>query len=173
MTELTGKKVAVLVEDLYQEMEVWYPIYRLRDAGATVVTVGTGKKEYKSKLGYPVKADADVREVKGADFDAVVIPGGFAPDLMRRYEAVPKFVADAHAAGKVIAAICHGVWICASADILKGRKSTCFFAIKDDVKNAGATYVDQEVCVDGNLVTSRMPDDLPAFVRETIRLIRG
>lgn len=170
---MKGKKIAILIEELYQELEVWYPLYRLREAGATVVTVGTGKPEYKSKLGYPCKADADVRELNGADFDAVVIPGGFAPDFMRRHDAVPKFVADAHRAGAVIAAICHGVWICASADILRGKRATCFFAIRDDVKNAGAEYVDVEVCVDGNLVTSRMPDDLPAFMRETMRLIGG
>lgn len=173
MSGLKGKQVAILVEELYQELEVWYPLYRLREAGAGVVTVGTGKPEYKSKLGYPVAADADAREVRGRDFDAVVIPGGFAPDFMRRHEAVPRFVADAAAAGRVIAAICHGLWICASAGILRGKTVTGFFAIKDDIVNAGATYVDQEVCVDGRLVTSRKPDDLPAFMRETIKLLGG
>lgn len=173
MGGLNGKKVAILVEELYQELEVWYPLYRLREAGATVVTVGTGKPEYKSKLGYPVAAEADARDVRGRDFDAVVIPGGFAPDFMRRHEAVPRFVADAAAAGRVIAAICHGLWICASAGILRGKTATGFFAIKDDIVNAGATWVDQEVCVDGRLVTSRKPDDLPAFLRETIKLLGG
>lgn len=171
--ELHGKKAAVLVEDMYQEMEVWYPIYRLREAGCAVTVVGTGKKEYKSKLGYPCTADADVKEVKAADFDAVVIPGGYAPDILRRYEAVNKFVADAFAKGKVVAAICHGPWVAVSANILKGRTATCFVAIKDDVVNAGAKYVDQEVCVDKNLVTSRMPGDLPAFMRETIKAMKG
>jgi protease I len=173
LADLKGKRAAILVEELYQELEVWYPLYRLREAGATVVTVGTGKPEYKSKLGYPVAAEADARELRGRDFDAVVIPGGFAPDFMRRHESVPKFVADAAAAGRVIAAICHGLWICASAGILKGKRATGFFAIKDDIVNAGAAYVDQEVCVDGRLVTSRKPDDLPAFMRETMRLMGG
>lgn len=173
MGGLKGKRVAILVEELYQELEVWYPLYRLREEGAAVVTVGTGRPEYKSKLGYPVGADTDAREVRGRDFDAVVIPGGFAPDFMRRHEAVPRFVADAASAGRVIAAICHGLWICASAGILRGKTATGFFAIKDDIVNAGATWVDQEVCVDGKLVTARKPDDLPAFMRETIKLLGG
>ena len=170
---IEGKKAAVLVENVYQEMEVWYPVYRLREAGVKTTFVGTGKAEYKSKLGYPVKAEADIKDVKAADFDAVVIPGGFAPDHLRRYEAVNKFVADMDASGKVIGAICHALWVCCSAGILKGRTSTCFFAIKDDVINAGAKYVDQEVCVDRNLVTARKPDDLPAFMREMLKLLDG
>lgn len=168
---LQGKKIAVLVEEQYQELEVWYPIYRLREAGATVVTLGTGKKEYKGKFGYPVTADADVHQAKAADYDAVVVPGGFAPDFMRRHEGPARFVREIFRAGKVVAAICHGLWIPASAGILKGMTATCFSAIRDDVTNAGAKYVDQEVCVDRNLVSARKPDDLPAFVRETIRLV--
>ena len=171
--DLAGKRVALLVEDLYQEMEVWYPLYRLREAGATVTTLGTGKTEYKSKLGYPVTADADVHEVKAADFDGVVVPGGFAPDFMRRHEGPARFVREIFDAGKVVAAICHGLWIPASAGILKGKTVTAFFAIKDDLIHAGANYVDQEVCVDGNLVSSRKPDDLPAFLRETMKLLAG
>lgn len=158
------KKVAILVEDLYQELEVWYPLLRLREAGITPVTVGSGRKTYKSKLGYEVPADVDAREVRGTDFDGVIIPGGYAPDLMRRHESMVRLVADAHRAGKVVAAICHGAWMLCSANVLRGRKATCFFAIKDDVINAGANYVDAEVVVDGNLITSRMPSDLPAFM---------
>lgn len=169
--ELAGKRAAILVEDLYQELEVWYPVYRLREAGVRVTILGTGKKEYKSKVGYPCIPDADVREAKAADFDAVVIPGGYAPDILRRHESVLQFVAEANRLGKVIASICHGLWVNVSAGTLKGRTVTSFFAIKDDVQNAGAKWVDQEVVVDGNHVTSRMPDDLPAFVRETIRLL--
>ncbi|MBI4575735.1 MAG: type 1 glutamine amidotransferase [Planctomycetes bacterium] len=171
MTDLKGRRVAILVEDQYQELEVWYPLYRLREAGAQVVTLGTGRKEYRSKLGYPVEADADVHEARGADYDGVVIPGGFAPDFMRRHEGPARFVREAFQAGRVVAAICHGLWIPVSAGILKGYTATCFFAIQDDVVNAGATYVDREVCVDRRLVTARKPDDLPAFVRETIRLL--
>lgn len=167
--DLKGKKAAVLVEDLYQDLEVWYPLLRLRETGAKVLTIGTGKKTYKSKHGYEIEADADVKEVKPIDFDAVIIPGGYAPDILRRFDAVNKFVAQAHEKDKVISAICHGLWVCASAGILKGHTATCFFAIKDDVINAGAKYIDQEVVVDKNLITSRKPDDLPAFMRETIK----
>lgn len=173
MKDLTGKRAAILVEDLYQELEVWYPLYRLREAGAQVVTVGTGRREYRGKHGYPVTADVDVREVRGGDFDAVIVPGGFAPDLMRRHEGPARFVAEAHLANRVVAAICHGLWVVISAKILRGRTCTSFFAIRDDVENAGATWVDREVVVDGNLVTARMPDDLPAFMRETIRRMAG
>ena len=166
-----SRKVAILVEDLYQEMEVWYPAYRLREAGYETVFVGTGKPEYKSKVGYPVKADADIKEARAADFAGVVVPGGFAPDHLRRHEAVNRFVAEIDKAGKLVASICHGLWVCCSAGMMKGRTSTCFFAIKDDVVHAGAKYVDQEVCVDRNLVTSRKPDDLPAFMRESLKVL--
>jgi protease I len=170
-SELKGKTVAILVEDLYQELEVWYPAYRLREAGAKTLFVGTGKPEYKSKLGYPVKAEADAKEVKAKDLAGIVVPGGYAPDILRRYDAVNQLVADVFKAGGVVSAICHGLWVCCSAGILKGRTATCFFAVKDDVVNAGAKYVDKDVVVDRNLVTSRMPDDLPAFMRETLKLL--
>jgi protease I len=166
-----GKTAAILVENLYQEMEVWVPAYRLREAGVKTVFLGTGQPEYKSKLGYPVPAEGDVKEAKAEDFDALVIPGGFAPDHLRRHESVLQFVRDMDRAKKPIGAICHALWVCCSAGILKGRKATCFFAIKDDVANAGAAYVDQEVVVDGHLVTSRKPDDLPAFMREFLKLL--
>lgn len=165
------KTAAIFVEDLYQEMEVWVPAYRLREAGIKTVFVGTGKPEYKSKLGYPVKAEVSVKEVKAADFDALVVPGGFAPDYLRRHEATSKLVREMDAAGKPIGAICHALWVLCSAGILKGRKVTSFFAIKDDVVNAGAQWLDQEVVVDRNLVTSRTPEDLPAFNRELLKLI--
>ncbi|HYE99120.1 MAG TPA: type 1 glutamine amidotransferase domain-containing protein [Planctomycetota bacterium] len=167
------KTAAILVEDLYQEMEVWVPAYRLREAGIKTVFVGTGKPEYKSKLGYPVKAETSVKEVKAADFDALVVPGGFAPDYLRRHEATSKLVRDMDQAGKPVGAICHALWVLCSAGILKGRKVTSFFAIKDDVVNAGAQWVDQEVVVDRNLVTSRTPEDLPAFNRELLQLIQA
>jgi protease I len=112
-------------------------------------------------------------EVRGADFDAVIIPGGYAPDHMRRYEKMVKLVRDASEAGKVVAAICHGGWMLASADVVRNKTVTCFFAIRDDLVNAGAKYVDQEVVRDGNLVTSRKPDDLPAFCRTIIEALSG
>ena len=165
-----AKTAAIFVEDLYQEMEVWVPAYRLREAGFRTLFVGTGKPEYKSKLGYPVKADVDVKDVKAGDVDVLVVPGGFAPDYLRRHEAVSRLVRDVDGAGKPIGAICHALWVLCSAGILKGRRVTSFFAIKDDVVNAGAQWVDEEVVVDRNLVTSRRPDDLPAFNRELVAL---
>jgi protease I len=167
------KTVAVLIEDVYQEMEVWYPAYRLREAGHRTLFIGTGKPEYKSKLGYPCKAEGDIKEFQAKDFDGVIVPGGFAPDYLRRSPQILAFVAAMDKARKPVGSICHAAWVLCSAGILKGRKATCFFAIKDDVVNAGATYLDQEVVVDGNLVTSRKPDDLPAFMREFLKALAG
>ena len=110
--------------------------------------------------------------VDAGQFDAIVIPGGYAPDHMRRYPAMIKLVRDAHAQGKVVAAICHAGWMLASADIARGKTVTCYRSIKDDLVNAGAVYVDQEVARDGNLITSRSPADLPAFMRETIQALQ-
>jgi protease I len=159
-------RVAVLIEQQYQEMEVWYPVYRLKDAGCEVVLVGPeAGKVYPSKLGYPAKADVAAKDVMASQFDAVVIPGGFCPDYIRRSEPMLKIVHEANDQKKPLAAICHGPWVLCSTTALKGRKATCFYAIKDDVINAGATYVNEEVVVDGHVITSRTPDDLPAFVR--------
>ena len=170
--ELKGKRVAVLAENMYQELELWYPLLRLREAGAETFLVGTGSaKTYASKHGYPADVDVVADQVSAADVDAVVVPGGYAPDLMRRSPAMVKLVREAFEQGKVVAAICHAGWMLASAGVLKGKKATCFFAIKDDVINAGATYVDAEVVRDGNLITSRMPTDLPAFCRTIIEAL--
>ncbi len=170
--ELKGKRVAVLAENMYQELELWYPLLRLREAGAETFVVGTGSAgTYTSKHGYPVQVDVVADQVSAADVDAVVVPGGYSPDLMRRYPAMVNLVREAFEQGKVVAAICHAGWMLASADILKGRQATCFFAIKDDLVNAGADYVDAEVVRDGNLITSRMPSDLPAFCRTIIEAL--
>jgi protease I len=171
---LTGKRVAILAENNYQELELWYPLLRLREEGAEVKVIGTGSAgTYTSKRGYPVKVDAAADEVEAADFDAIIVPGGYAPDLLRRYEAILNLVREAHQQGKVVAAICHAGWVLISAGILKGRQVTCVSAIKDDVINAGATYVDQEVVQDGNIITSRVPTDLPAFCRTIIAALGG
>jgi protease I len=164
--DLQGKRAAVLVEQLYQEMEVWYPIYRLREAGCRVTVVGPeAGHTYPSKLGYPVTSDKAARDVSANDFDVLVIPGGYAPDHMRRCEPMIRLVSTMAEQGKIVAAICHGPWMLCSTQALKGRKATCFVAVKDDVINAGGKYVDAEVIRDGNIITSRKPDDLPAFMR--------
>ena len=170
MRELEGKRAAVLVEQQYQEMEVWYPVYRLREAGCSVTLVGPeAGQTYPSKLGYPAKSDRAAGEVSADDFDLLVIPGGYAPDHMRRCEEMIELTSTMAEQGKPVAAICHGPWVLCSTQALKGRKATCFFAIKDDVTNAGAQYVDAEVVRDGNLITSRKPDDLPAFMQTLIQ----
>ena len=169
---LEGKRVAILAENMYHELELWVPLYRLQEAGAETIIVGTGSAgTYKSKLGYPVEVDLAADQVNASDVDAVIIPGGYAPDLMRRYPAMVSLVSEAFAQGKIVAAICHAGWVLASADVLKSKKATCFFAIKDDLVNAGATYVDTEVVRDGNLITSRMPSDLPAFCRTIVEAL--
>ncbi len=168
---LQGTRVAILIEDLYQELEVWYPYYRLKEAGAEVVLVGTGKPQYQGKHGYPAVASATVDRVSASEVDAVIVPGGWAPDLLRRVPAVVRLVKEAFQQGKLIGAICHAGWVLASAGVLRGRTATCFAAIKDDVVNAGATFVDREVVRDGNLVTSRKPDDLPAFMRTILEAL--
>jgi protease I len=167
--KLKGKRIAVLAENLYQELELWYPVLRMREEGATVVIVGTGSAStYTSKHGYPVSVDVTAGDVSADDFDAVIVPGGYGPDLLRRYDSVLTLVKGIYDQGKVVAAICHAGWVLASAQILAGKTLTSVPAIKDDLIHAGATWVDQEVVVDGNLITSRMPNDLPAFCREII-----
>ena len=169
---LKGQKIAVLVADQYQELEVWYPLLRFREEGAETVAVGAeAGKTYESKKGYPVVADKAVAAVKATDFDAVIIPGGWAPEALRQDAAVLKLVREMDKGGKVVAAICHAGWVIASADIVRGRRVTCFQAIKDDVIHAGGLYVDEEVVVDGNLITSRKPTDLPAFCREIAKAL--
>lgn len=169
---LKGKKIAILAEDLYQDLELWYPYLRFKEEGAEVFVVAPDKsKTYSSKHGYPVKPDKSVSQVNTENLDCIVIPGGYAPDLMRRHPEMVKLVKGAYDNGKVVAGICHAGWMLISAGIVKGKRLTSFFAIKDDLVSAGANYMDQEVVVDGKLVTSRKPDDLPAFCRKIIELL--
>ncbi|HAZ30315.1 TPA: protease [Candidatus Acetothermia bacterium] len=170
---LKERRVAVLVADMYQELEFWYPYLRLKEEGAKVVAVGPEAQEYKSRLGYPARADLSAAQVRAAEFDAVVIPGGYAPDYMRRSPALVAFVREMASAGKPVAAVCHGGWMLCSARVVKGKRVTSVGAIRDDLENAGATWVDQEVVVDGNLITSRVPSDLPAFLRAIIAALSG
>ena len=173
MPQLSGKRIAILVDNFYQEMEIWYPLFRFKEAGAEVVTVGQRAGEtYTSKLGYPCKADKSFDEVSATDFDGVVVPGGYAPDHIRRHAMANQLVKELDRQGKLVAAICHGGWVlCSAGSLLKGRRATSFFAIKDDMVNAGAQWEDAEVVVDRNLVTSRKPEDLPAFCRAAIEVL--
>jgi protease I len=167
--ELTGKRIAILAEDNYQELELWYPLLRLREEGAQVTVVGreTGRV-HTSKHGYEVTADIAANEARSQDYDAIIIPGGYAPDLMRRDPAMVRLARDAYDQGKVVAAICHAAWMLASADIVRGKRLTSFYSIKDDMVNAGATWADEPVVRDGKLITSRVPQDLPYFCKEII-----
>jgi protease I len=168
------KKIAILIEELYQVLEVWYPLLRFKEDGIAVDLIGTGSKaSYGSKEGYPAKADRSIDQVNPDEYAGVVIPGGFAPDFMRRYPQMVEFVRQMNDQGKVVASICHGGWMLVSAGILKGRRATSFFAIKDDLVAAGADFVDEEVVVDGNLITSRKPEDLPAFVVQIIKQLNS
>lgn len=159
------QRVGILVEDLYQDQEVWYPYYRLKEAGVHVLFVGTGKAEYKSKFGYPLVPDIRADKISATTLRGLIVPGGYAPDILRRYPAMVRLVKEAHQRHVVIGAICHAAWLLCSADILQGKTVTCFMAIRDDVVHAGAIYVDRSVVRDGNLITSRTPDDLPDFMR--------
>ena len=168
----SSRHIAILVEDQYQVLEVWYPILRLQEEGIRVTVIGTGGKEvYQSKEGYPVKADAAIDKVNVRDFDGVIIPGGWAPDFLRRHERVVNFVKRLYADGRAVASICHGGWLLVSAGIVKGNKVTSFFAIKDDLIAAGGTWIDRDVVVDKNLITSRKPEDLPPFVQAIIKFV--
>ena len=169
---MPAKKVAIMLDRMYQVLEVWYPYYRLKEAGLVVDFVAAeADREYPSKEGYPCVSTVAAGSVGAKDYDCMVVPGGFAPDFMRRNNDVIQFARDMTGAGKIIAAICHGGWLLCSTDIFRGKKATCFMAIKDDIKNAGADYVDAECVVDGNLITSRKPDDLPVFCKAILNAL--
>ncbi|HOW28249.1 MAG TPA: type 1 glutamine amidotransferase domain-containing protein [Elusimicrobiota bacterium] len=166
---LKGKTVGILVEKDYQDLEVWFPALRLQEEGAEVLFIGTGSAaEYKGKYGYPAAVDVTADKLNADSLDALIVPGGWAPDFLRRYESVLKLVRGVFKKGKIVASICHGGWVLASANVLKGKTATSFSAIRDDVSNAGARWVDKETVVDGNLITARKPEDLPAFCKAII-----
>jgi len=170
--EITSARIAVLAENLYQELELWYPVLRLREAGAKVSIVGPKANQvYGSKLGYPVTPDVSIDDVEPADFDCVVIPGGFSPESLRWNAGMLNLVRGIDERGRVVAAICHAGWVLASAGLAKGRRLTCVPMIRDDVVNAGAEYTDEPVVRDGNIITSRVPNDVPDFCREIIKAI--
>lgn len=165
--------VAVLVAPLFEDSELLVPYYRLQEEGHEVVLVGAeAETTYRGKHGVPAVSDVAAADVKPADIDAVVIPGGYSPDHMRRSPEMVALVREVGMAGRPVAAICHGPWMLASAGLLEGRKLTSFSSIRDDLENAGGAWVDEEVVVDSNLITSRSPDDLPAFCRELVAALR-
>jgi protease I len=171
---MSVKKIAIMVDEMYQVLEVWYPYYRFREAGLEVHFVATeAKKSYPSKEGYPCLSEIAAAQANAADYDCILVPGGFAPDFMRRSAEVIRFANDMVNADKVIAAICHGGWLLCSTKAYKGKRATCFMAIKDDIINAGADYVDAECVVDGHLITSRKPDDLPAFCTAILKALKN
>jgi protease I len=161
-----------MLAEQYQVLEVWYPYYRLKEAGINCDFVAAeANKDYPSKEGYPCRSTVAARNAKADDYDCMLVPGGFAPDFMRRSDDMIKFANEMVNADKLIASICHGAWVLCSTKILKGKTATCFMGIRDDVKNAGANYVDEECVVFDNLITSRKPDDLPAFVKAILKAL--
>ena len=172
--ELTNKRIALLCEDYFDDQELIYPLHRMREAGAELHVVGPeAGKSYKSKAGFEIKADKAAASISAQDYDAVIIPGGYSPDRMRRTPAMVDFVREMNSQGKVVAAICHAGWMLISANIVRGRTVTGFFSIHVDLRNAGAEVVDREVVRDGNLITSRTPADLGAFCRTIIEALQG
>ena len=170
---LKGKTILFFAGPLYEDLELWYPKIRLEEEGARTVVAGTGEKTYQGKRGYPLTVDANVDDVSAQDFDALVIPGGYAPDILRRSQRVLQLVRQIHQAGKPIAFICHAGWVPISANILRGKRGTSVGAIKDDLVNAGMLWEDSPVVVDGNLISSRTPADLPAFCKALIRALES
>ena len=171
-SQLGGKKVLVFVGDDYEDLELQYPKYRLIEAGAQVVVAGLEADTlHHGKHGYPQRSEAAIGDLKASDFDALVIPGGWMPDKLRRYDQVKQITREIHEAGKCVASICHGPWIDISAGIVRGATYTSTPALTDDLRNAGATWVDQPVCIDGHHVTSRRPDDLPAFCEGILQVM--
>jgi protease I len=165
---LSGKRVLFFAGPLYEDLELWYPKIRLEEEGAATTVAGLGERTYQGKRGYPVTVDADVTALDAGQFHGLVIPGGFAPDQLRRYEKVLQLTRDIFRAGKPVAFICHAGWVPISAKILKGKRATSVRAIKDDMENAGVLWEDAPVVVDGNLISSRTPADLPQFCKAII-----
>ncbi len=170
---LKGKRILLFAGPMFEDMELLYPLYRLREEGAEVVVAGLGEPSYQGKKGHPIEVDANVEEVRAREFDAVVVPGGYAPDHFRRSEKLLEIVRESYEEGKPVAAICHAPWVPVSAGIAKGKQMTSFPAIKDDVVNAGAEWVNREVVVDGNLITSRKPEDLGPFCLAIIEAVEA
>ena len=165
---LNGKSVLFFAGPLYEDLELWYPKIRLEEEGARTVVAGTGEKTYQGKRGYPLTVDTSVDEISSGAFDGLVIPGGYAPDIMRRSTKLLQLTREIFEAGKPVAFICHAGWVPISAGIVRGKRGTSVGAIKDDLVNAGMLWEDSPVVVDGNLISSRTPADLPQFMKALI-----
>jgi protease I len=173
-TPLTGKRILVIVGDIYEDLELWYPKLRLIEAGAEVVVAGPeANTNYAGKHGYPCVSDAALADMKADDFDGLIVPGGFMPDKLRRDQQILQLVRDFDAAKKLVAAICHGGWIPISAGVYRGVTVTGSPGIKDDLINAGAEWQDAPVVIDRHFVCSRRPDDLPDFCRGILQVMAG
>jgi protease I len=169
---LENKTILIFAGPLYEDLELWYPKIRLEEEGARTVVAGTGEKTYQGKRGYPLTVDTDVDRIQAADFDGLVIPGGYAPDIMRRSQKLLQLTREIYQAGKPVAFICHAGWVPISAGIVRGKRGTSVGAIKDDLVNAGLIWEDSPVVVDGNLISSRTPADLPDFMRALIKALQ-
>lgn len=171
---MPARKILMFVDEVYEDLELWYPRLRLIEAGVEVVVAGPeAGKVYRGKHGYPCKADTAIRLVSADAFDGLVIPGGYAPDQLRRDPKVLELTRAIHGAGKLVAHICHAGWIPISAGIMKDYRCTSTPGIKDDLVNAGATWVDAPVVVDRKMVSSRRPDDLPEFMKGIFQVLMG
>lgn len=169
MKTLSGKNILMFVDDMYEDLELWYPRLRMIEEGASVLVAGPEKnKVYRGKNGYPCKSDISISDTDSKNFDALIIPGGFAPDKLRRDFKVLSLTKEIFTSGKPVAHICQAGWIPISAGIVEGFTCTSTPGIKDDLINAGAVWVDKPVVVDRNMISSRRPDDLPDFCREII-----
>ena len=166
-------RVLILVGPEYEDLEVWYPKLRLEEAGYEAPLAGLGEKEYRGKHGYPCKVDGTVADFPAAGLAGILAPGGWAPDKIRRDKAVLERVREVHQAGKLVATICHGPWILISAGIVRGRTLTSTVGIRDDLVNAGAEWVDRSSVIDGNIVSARVPKDLPDFARDMLKVLAG
>lgn len=164
----SSPRILIFVEHYYEDLELWYPRIRLEEEGMKVVIAGPERRNYAGKNGYPCLPDITIADVNTAEYDGLVIPGGWAPDKLRRIPRVLEIVREFQHDVKTIGMICHAGWVPISAGILRGRKVTGVSAIKDDLENAGATFLDLSVVIDGNLVSSRTPADLPDFCRGLI-----
>jgi protease I len=166
--KLKDKKIAIFVANIFEDLEFWYPNIRMKEEGAEVIVIGPKAESYSGKHGLTAKADQGIDSVNAEEFDALIIPGGYSPDHMRRVPEMVEFVKAMDDQGKIIATICHAAWMLASAEVINDREVTSFYSIKIDLMHAGANWVDKEVVRDGNIISSRNPNDLPAFCRAII-----